>query len=77
MWPIISISACLPFSDSYCVLIGPCLAGGILNSYYIRMVSLSYCELQDAALIKRLLFLEILPPPFLHLRFFFFFFFFF
>lgn len=63
MWPIISISACLPFSNSYCVLIGPCLAGGVLNSYYIRMASLSYSKLQDAALIKRPLFLEISPPP--------------
>lgn len=59
MWPIISISACLPFSNSYCVLIGPCLAGGVLNSCYIRTVSLSYSKLQDAALIKRPLFLEI------------------
>lgn len=68
MWSIISISACLPFSNSYCVLIGPCLAGGVLNSYYVRMASLSYSKLQDAALIKRPLFLEI-PPPRPHLPF--------
>lgn len=63
MWPIISISACLPFSNGYCVLIGSCLAGGVFNSYYIRMASLSYSKLQDAALIKRPLFLEISPLP--------------
>lgn len=63
MWSIISISACLPFSNSYCVLIGPCLVGGVLNSCYVRMVSLSYSKLQDAALIKRPLFLEIPVSP--------------
>lgn len=74
MWPIISISACLPFSNSYCVLIGPCLAGEVLNSSYIRMASLSYSKLQDAALIKRLLVLVIpAPPPPPCLPFFFFF----
>lgn len=65
MWPIISISACLPFSNSYCVLIGPCLAGGVLNSCHVRMVSLSYSKLQDAALIKRPLFLKIPTSPLL------------
>lgn len=60
MWPIISISTCLPFSNSYCLLIGSCLAGGVLNSCHIRMDSLSYSELQFGTLIKRpLLFLEV------------------
>lgn len=63
MWPIISISTCLPFSNSYCLLIGSCLAGGVLNSCHIRMDSLSYSELQFGTLIKRLLlFLEGFPP---------------
>lgn len=64
MWPIISISTCLPFSNSYCLLIGSCLAGGVLNTCHIRMGSLSYSELQFGALIKR---------PLLFLGFFFFF----
>lgn len=55
MWPIISISTCLPFSNSYCLLIRSGLAGGVLNSCHIRMGSLSYSELQFGALIKRLL----------------------
>lgn len=64
MWPIISISTCLPFSNSYCLLIGSCLAGGVLNSCHIRMGSLSYRELQFGALIKRpLLFLRFSSPP--------------
>ena len=64
MWPIISISTCLPFSNSYCLLIGSVLAGGVLNSCHIRMGSLSYSELQFGALIKRLLlFLGFLFSP--------------
>lgn len=64
MWPIISISTCLPFSNSYCLLIGSCLAGGVLNSCHIRMGSLSYSELQFGALIKRpLLFLRVFFFP--------------
>ena len=64
MWPIISISTCLPFSNSYCLLIGSGLAGGVLNSCHIRMGSLSYSELQFGALIKRLLlFLGFLFSP--------------
>lgn len=63
MWPIISISTCLPFSNSYCLLIGSCLAGGVLNSCHVRMDSLSYSELQFGPLIKRpLLFLEGFSP---------------
>lgn len=63
MWPIISISTCLPFSNSYCLLIGSCLAGGVFNSCNIRMDSLSYSELQFGTLIKRpLLFLEGFTP---------------
>lgn len=64
MWPIISISTCLPFSNSYCLLIGSCLAGGVLNSCHIRMGSLSYSEQQFGALIKRpLLFLVFFSLP--------------
>lgn len=64
MWPIISISTCLPFSNSYCLLIGSCLAGGVLNSCHIRMRSLSYSEVEFGALIKRpLLFLGFFPLP--------------
>lgn len=60
MWPIISISACLSFSNSHCFLIGLCLAGGVLNSCHIRMASLSYSRLYCATLIKRpLLFLKV------------------
>lgn len=69
MWPIISISTCLLFSNSYCLLIGSCLAGGVLNSCHIRMGSLSYSKLQFGALIKRpLLFLVgFFSPPSLSL----------
>lgn len=64
MWPIISISTCLPFSNSYRLLIGSCLAGGVLNSCHIRMRSLSYSELEFGALIKRpLLFLGFFSLP--------------
>lgn len=63
MWPIISISTCLLFSNSYCLLIGSCLAGVVLNSCHIRMGSLSYSKLQFGALIKRpLLFLVVSFP---------------
>lgn len=61
MWPIISISTCLPFSNSYRLLIGSCLAGGVLNSCHIRMRSLSYSELEFGALIDPRL--PLLSPP--------------
>lgn len=68
MWPIISISTCLPLWNSYCLLIGSCLAGGVLNSCHIRMGSLSYSKLQFGALIKRpLLFFGFSSPPSLSL----------
>lgn len=67
MWPIISISTCLPFSNSYYLLIGCCLAEGVFNSCHIRMGSLSYSRLQFGALIKRSLLYIGTPPPSLFL----------
>lgn len=52
MWPIISISVCLSFSNSHCFLIGLCLAGVVLKSCHVRMASLSYSWLYYAVLIK-------------------------